>query len=675
GWFAGRIGYDRKQWVEKDPPRLLAQLELTLADGSTQTIVTDEQWQCSDQGPLRLSSIYDGEIFDANYQLGAWSSPDYKTNDDWQAVISDALTDSIALVPKRHQLVRNKHTLTTQALTTGARGEAIFDMGQNMVGVPKLRVPMRKGDTLTIRFAEMLQQDGELYTENYRSALSTDYYVAAADGEISYTPQFTFHGYRYVGLSGFDPSATPSADWVESLVQYSDFAEAGTFESSHEKLNQLQSNIKWGLRGNFLDIPTDCPQRDERLGWTGDAQVFAPTSIFLADVHSFWSSWLQSMREEQLPNGGIPFVVPNILNTGVSAGWADAATIIPWELYFRTGDQQLLSENYDMMRRWVGYYEQKAEEGLPNFFSFRDWLQPYAKNDNQHGDTPQKYICSAFCLHSTNLTRRVAQLLGKDDEVQRLTAFYDRIQQQFLNEYFDESGKIKVEGSSQTAYLLALGFGLLPESMRAGATAALLDKITEADEHLRTGFLGTPLLAPVLDEAGRSDLMFSILMKESYPSWFYSINQGATTMWERWNSYSHESGFGNAGMNSFNHYAYGAIGQWMYERIAGIAPLEAGYRKIRIAPLCYGPLTQASATYESPFGQISSSWERTDASLSLNVTIPAGTTAQLELPKKEGQSISINGAAAETVVKEVLGDTPELMTVLVDAGTFEIEMR
>lgn len=635
GWHSGRIGYTKSIYLNEGAPRLLAQLE---NDGEV-VVVSDENWRVRPATLLSYSSIYDGEEASELREAAAF-----------QPVVVEPLDPEVQLEPKRHAPVRNMQTLATQEITQVKPGHAIYDMGQNMVGVPRLQVPMKRGDTLRVRFAEMLQLDGDIYTKNYRSARSEDYYVAGKDGTIDWTPTFTFHGFRYVELSGYSAAEKPAKGWVTGVVQHSDFTTAGTFTSSHPKLNQLQQNIEWGLRGNFLDIPTDCPQRDERLGWTGDAQVFAPTSLFLTNTHAFWAAWLQSMREEQLDDGMVPIIIPNLAKNQVSAGWGDAATIIPWELYQRTGDTSVLRENYRMMRDWVGYYESQMQaSGLVDFLSFNDWLQPYPESGERRGDTPQEFICTAFFARSADLCGRAARVLGKVEEAEEVEQLLANVKEALRQAYFDADGRITKDRATQTAYLLALGFDLIPEDLAKKAVPHLLAEIEAADGHLRTGFLGTPLLAPVLDRYGHAELAYSLLFKETYPSWFYSINQGATTMWERWNSYTLADGFNPDGMNSFNHYAYGAIGQWMYERIAGIAPRAAGYREIEFAPVIHSPLTYAAATHESPYGHISSSWKVAGEQLNWDITIPPNTTGYVQLPAGYNEVVSISGANSESI--------------------------
>ena len=631
GWYSGRLLWGTTPWDNTISPKVLCQLELQMKDGSTKTIISDESWKGTTNGPLRFAEIYDGEIYNANLEMAGWTTNNFDV-DDWKSVEVANLDDNVALEPKRHTTVKDKIKLVPKKMTK-KDGTVIFNLQQNMVGVPLVKVPMKKGDTLKIRFAEMLSPDGTFYTKNYRSAHSTDYYIASKDGEIQYKPKFTFHGFSYIELSGFDTSKEPSKDWVTGIVQYSDFEDNGTFTSSHEKLNQLQSNIVWGLRGNFLDIPTDCPQRNERLGWTGDAQVFGPTSMFNADVYKFWASWLQSVREAQLEDGAIPWTVPDSRGNKIgSSGWGDVGTIIPWKIYMRTGDIGFLEDNFEMMKQWVAYHQKKSKNHISNMMSFSDWLQPYPESGDNRGDTSRQLIGTAFFAHSAKLTAQAAEVLGKTEEQTKYEALYQTVASAFDNKFFDETGKVKGVAETQTSYLLALAFDLLPKDKIENAQNNLLRKLKDADNHLRTGFLGTPLLSRVLDEMGEVDLVYQLLFNETYPSWFYSINQGATTIWERWNSYSKTEGYNPMSMNSLNHYAYGAIGEWMYERIAGIAPLEAGYKVIKIAPQVRQPLNSASASLDTSYGKVSSSWEVKDGIFTLEVTIPPNTTAKVVMP-------------------------------------------
>ena len=674
GWHSGRLGWNKGQWVDKESPKVLCQLELVLKDGSKQIIISDASWKGTTEGPIRRSEIYDGETYDAHFKIPEWTNTAFN-HKSWKAVNEFSIEDAIQLSPKRHHSVRTKIKLNTQEIVE-KDGAVIFDLKQNMVGVPLLKLPMKKGDTLRVRYAEMLSPDGSFYTKNYRSAQSTDYYIAAKDEVIEWMPKFTFHGFRYVELSGFDTTKIPKKDWVTGLVQYSDFEENGTFTTSNDKLNQLQSNIVWGLRSNFFDIPTDCPQRDERMGWTGDAQVFGPTSMFNTDVYSFWASWLQSIRESQFDNGGIPFVVPDILNNNkVSSGWGDVCVIIPWKIYYRTGDKRILKENFEMMKKWVQYHIESSKDNISQMNSFGDWLQPFPENGKNRGDTSTSLVGTAFFANAANLTAKAAKVLGKDDEFKTYTALNKNVAKAFEKQFF-EKGKVKGVTETQTSYLLALAFDLISEQNKENAKKHLLDKIADAETHLRTGFLGTPLLSEVLDATGEFDIMYQLLFNETYPSWFYSINQGATTVWERWNSYTKEKGFNAQPMNSLNHYAYGAIGQWMYERIGGIAPLEAGYKTIRIAPIPKSPLTSASTTLNSPFGEVVASWQIKGDEFQLSIVVPPNTSAKVIIPGDTEKRILLNGVNLKNTEEVLLENkNKESFELLVFPGRYTFSSK
>jgi len=645
GWYAGRIGLPGKRNRFGHGSQLLLQLEIAYADGSSETVLSDGKWKVTTDGPIRASSIYDGEEYDARMEMTGWDSPGFDDG-EWSGVeVNNDLGDAI-LVPKPFAPVRSTETLAVKEVTEPQPGRFVFDLGQNMVGWAKLDILVEKDQTVTVRFAEMLNPDGTMYTENYRSAKSTGTYTAAKTGRISWEPTFTFHGFRYVELSGMPEGTRPEKGLVEGIVLHSDLPIAGTFESSHEKLNQLQSNIIWGQRGNFLDIPTDCPQRDERLGWTGDAQVFCPTSMFNYDCHAFWKSWLGSMRDDQMDDGRVPHVIPDVLGDGDSPGWMDAATFIPWEVYVCTGDADILAENFQMMERLVGFYRSQAKDGLidsdrkEGLAGFGDWLQPYAPDVK--GDTPLDLLTTAYYARSTRILADSARVLGKSTEAKEYAAEAAAIRQAYADHYFGADGKLKNTPETQTGYLISFAFELVPTDLQEKAAGHLVRLVHEADNHLRTGFLGTPYIAQVLDRTGHADLAFKVLFKETYPSWFYSINQGATTMWERWNSYSHTDGFGDVNMNSFNHYAYGAINQWMVERVAGLAPDPAhpGYKHFFVRPVIGKQLDWARAEYETPYGKASSGWKREDGKVVMDIVVPPNTTATIEFP---------NGRKSETV--------------------------
>lgn len=637
GWYAGRIGLPGKLYRYGSGPELLLQLEIAYTDGSTGNVLSNGKWKATLEGPIRASSIYDGEEYDARMEIPGWGKVGFDDS-EWHRVAVNNELGAARLSPKPFAPVRATETLAVKEITEPERGRFVFDLGQNMVGWAKLSIPVEEGQTVTVRFAEMLNPDGTMYTDNYRSAKSTDTYTPAEDGRIVWEPTVTFHGFRYVELSGLPEGARPEKGCVKGIVLHTDLSRLGTFESSHEKLNQLQSNIVWGQRSNFVDIPTDCPQRDERLGWTGDAQVFCPTSMFNYDCHAFWKSWLGSLRDDQMDDGRIPHVVPDVLNAGDSPGWMDAATFIPWEVYVCTGDDEILAENFHMMERLVAFYRSQAKNGLiesdrkEGLSGFGDWLQPYAQDVK--GDTPLNLLTTAYYARSVQILADSAKVLGKTGEVKKYADEAESIKQAYADRYFDADGKLKNAPETQTGYLVSFAFGLVPDELKEKAAAHLVRLVHEAGNHLRTGFLGTPYVAPVLDQVGHADLAFTVLFKETYPSWFYSINQGATTMWERWNSYSHEDGFGDVNMNSFNHYAYGAINQWMVERIAGLSPDPAnpGYKHFFVRPIIGQQLDWAHAELETPYGKASSGWRRDGGEIVIDATVPPNTTATIEFP-------------------------------------------
>jgi alpha-L-rhamnosidase len=648
GWYAGRM----YKFVEKEhrlPARLLAQLEITYTNGTVQMLSTDNTWLATQSGPIRFASIYDGERYDQSKEMPGWSSVDFRA-DAWSNAVEESFDENVAIVPKRHAPIRITEEMSVKEIVSANNDVVIFDFGQNMVGVPKLSLPVIEGQEVKVRYAEALHK-GEFYTDNYRSAQSTNYFMPSTTGEIEYQPTFTYHGYRYIEISGFDASHAPKKEWALALVQHSDVDIHASFESSHEKLNQLSENIIWGMRSNFFDIPLDCPQRDERLGWTGDAQVFVTPSMYMADVYGFWSAWLQSVREEQGPDGKIPLYIPFVewINFA-SSGWGDAVTIIPWELYIATGDETILSDNYEMMKGWINYHQKKSKNYISTMTTFGDWLQPYPilkdeEDNGNRGNTDFSLIGTAYFARSVELTLSTAEVLNKNEDIASLSAMHKAIKEAFMQRFFDEELNLLDARPTQTTYLLGLAYDLFPENKRAIAIEKLVALIKDADTHLRTGFLGTPLLTQVLQDAGRSDLIYELLFKETYPSWFYSINNGATTTWERWNSYSIEDGFNPQGMNSLNHYAYGTVSRWFYEGILGIRPAEPGFKHILIEPQ-FGPqLSQAKGGYKTSHGEILVSWRINDGVLVMDISIPKNTTADVVLPSIDRASLLVNNTS------------------------------
>jgi len=672
GWYAGNLLLRKRTEVLGLTPKLIGQLELTYADGRVEIIKTDETWKGTDKGPIRAGGFYHGEDYNAQKKLGKWSRVGYD-DQAWAKVQSTPIASVPLLVPKRLPAVRVMKQLPAVQLTEPEPGRFVFDFGQNLVGVPKIKMPATEGETATIRFAEMLEKDGTLYTTSYRTARSQASYHAATNGEVEWEPALSFFGFRYLEVSGLSKGDELAVESATVKVFHTDFESTGTFTSSHANLNQLQSNIRWGQLGNFIDIPTDCPQRDERLGWTGDAQVFLPTSFFNYDVYSFWSRWLQSVRDDQTADGKIPHTVPATNFGYASPGWADVIVTAPWDIYVRTGDIRILEDNYEAMKKWVSVYERESEGLIPKLNGFGDWLQPYPLGDNK-GDTAQDLIATAYFGRDARILSWAANALGKSDDVGRFKKLHADIRTAFSERYFSKD-EAPAGADTQTACLMGLAFDLIEPAMRARAEARLLEKFAEADRHLRTGFLGTPLLAPVFDELGHTDICFELLFKESYPSWFFPINQGATTMWERWNSYSHADGFGDAQMNSFNHYAYGAIGQFMYERIAGLTPDPAhpGYKHFFIRPLIGGPLKSASAELDTPYGTAKSGWAKSDGLFSIDAIVPPNTTATCVLHTSRSENVRINGVLLSKS-KMSIEDVDGMLSVKIGPGTHQFQI-
>jgi len=428
---------------------------------------------------------------------------------------------------------------------------------------------------------------------------------------------------------------------------YSDMKPTGTFTSSNALINQLQHNIQWGQKGNFLDVPTDCPQRDERLGWTGDAQAFSRTAAFNFGVNNFFAKWLRDVEADQQPSGSVPFVVPNVLQpgAGASTGWADAATIIPWNMYLAYGDKKILENQYSSMKAWVGYMENASKNYLWNTgFHFGDWLfyRPFDDNDGRSAVTDKYMIAQCFFANSVQIMINTAKVLGKNDDVTKYTELLKNLKEAFVKEYLTPNGRL-ISGT-QTAYVLALNFDMLPENLRQQAVEKLEQNIKNYNNHLTTGFLGTPYLCHVLNRFGKTDLAFTLLMQESYPSWLYPVKMGATTIWERWNGIRPDSTFEPASMNSFNHYAYGAIGDWMYRVVAGLDTYEdePGYKHIKIKPHIGGGLTNASASLQTYYGKVSSGWKIEGGKTSMDVEIPANTRATVYVPATSADVIKIS---------------------------------
>jgi alpha-L-rhamnosidase len=634
GWYRGDLAWEKKRQIYGDRLGLLLQIVVTYRGGRQEMITSDASWKAS-TGPIRMSEIYHGETYDARLEKPGWSSAGF-ADAGWSGVKVVEHRKDILTAPAGPPVRRVEELKPVKMFKTPA-GDTVVDMGQNMVGWVRLTVEGPAGTTVTLRHAEVLDQAGNLYTDNLRAAKQTNRYTLKGGGIETFEPHFTFQGFRYVAVDGYPGPLT--LERLTGVVVHSDMAPAGTFESSKPLLNQLQHNIVWGQKGNFVDVPTDCPQRDERLGWMGDAQVFCRTAAFNMDVAGFFTKWLRDVAADQLPNGSVPHVIPDVLSgpgraASGSAAWADAAVIIPWTMYLSYGDRRILETQYPSMVAWVEYVRQRAGDDFvwSEDFTFGDWLAFASTASDYPGATTGKdLIATAMFAYSTDLLQRTASVLGRTEDAVKYATLLGNIKAAFQREFVTATGR--VGENTQTAYAVALQFDLLPESLRAPAAARLAQDVRQR-KHLTTGFVGTPYLCHVLSRFGYLEEAYALLNREEYPSWLYPVKKGATTIWERWDGLKPDGTFQDPGMNSFNHYAYGAIGEWMYRVMAGIEidPAAPGYKHTLIQPRPGGGFTAVSATHATPYGRVSSAWKVDGRAFELSVEIPVNSTATVRLP-------------------------------------------
>ncbi len=667
GWYRSVLGWGENKNLYGKNLGLLFQLELRYTDGSSETILSDRSWKSS-TGEIIYSEIYNGETIDARKEKKGWMMPGY-ADGDWKGVVV-AKTPIKNLIATWNEPVKRKEVFRPVKLITTPAGEKVIDFGQNLVGWVVMKVNGRAGDSVVLSHAEVLDKSGNFYTANLRGAKAQNKYILKGGGEETFHPHFTWQGFRYLKIDGY-PGAI-NLDNFEAVALYSDMKPVGEFNSSNALINQLQHNIQWGQRGNFLDVPTDCPQRDERLGWTGDAQAFSRTATFNMRVHSFFAKWLRDVEADQI-DGKVPHVIPNVLGPGGtnSAGWADAATIVPWNMYLAYGDIKILRTQYPSMKAFVESVRKVTKNDLWNSgFHFGDWLfyRPFDDNDGRSAVTDKYLIAQCFYANSIRILAKTASLLGFSNEEAEYNNLAQKVVAAFQREYVTASGRL-VSGT-QTAYVLALNFDMLPESQRAQAAERLAENIRSYGNHLTTGFLGTPYLCHVLTRFGYDDLAYTLLLKEDYPSWLYPVKMGATTIWERWDGQKPDGSFQTPGMNSFNHYAYGAIGDWMYRKMAGIDTYEEepGYRHILIKPHPGGGFSDVRASLMTYYGRVSSHWKISGNDLTLALEIPVNTGATVYLPSTGLNEIR-EGGKLLTSLKEIRNITVAGQYTKVDLGS------
>ncbi|MFQ5806335.1 MAG: glycoside hydrolase family 78 protein [Phycisphaerae bacterium] len=669
GWYAGRIGLagivpgGPIRGIYGRQPRLLLRLEVELseptepraqASGRVQIIVSDGSWRATTDGPIRVSDLLDGEVYDARRVMPGWDAPGFDDS-SWRPVRVFDRIDA-RLVAQPNEPIRIVKELKPVALTQPEPGVHVFDLGQNMVGWSRVKLRGPAGTTVTLRHAEVLNPDGTIYRANLRSAAQTDRYTLRGDGEEVFEPHFTYHGFRYVEVTGLPYK--PSLDALVGCVFHSSAKSTGRFECSSPLLNQLMRNIVWTQRANLMSVPTDCPQRDERLGWMGDILAFAQTACFNMDMAAFFTKWLPDVRDAQTDDGRYPDFAPHPYDPAErfssAPAWGDAGVVVPWRAYVNYADTRILAQHFDSAKAWIDHIRHKNPDllwknGRGN--DYGDWLNADTLRlegwPSSGAAVPKEVLATAFFAHSTELLSKMAAVIGREDDAQRYAALADDIKAAFNRAYVAPDGRI--QGNTQAGYALALNFNLLPDSLRAAAARYMLEAFETYRGHISTGFHSTICLMQELSRNGYNDEAYRLINNRTMPSWGYAIEHGATTIWERWDGYVEGRGFQDAGMNSFSHYALGSVGEWMFRTIAGINPDEdsPGYKHFIVRPQPGGGLTWARGEYDSIHGRIVSSWKVEGTSLALEVVIPANTTATVYVPAADVDAVEESGQPAE----------------------------
>lgn len=652
GWYKGELGWRSRRNLYGGREALILELHLTYEDGTKEKVLSDGSWQSSYRGPIVFSEIYHGEIYDSRKEI------DFDTYgckfSDWFGVrVMGAVTKEI-LHAQECPPVREKLTLKPMRLFTASNGDLLLDMGQEISGHVRFQVSGKAGDRVVLLHGEILDGNGNFYTENLKGAKQRIEYILNGEGKTVFQPHFTYQGFRYVKLEEYP--GTPKIEDFEGIVLYSDLKETGSFQCDDRELQQLTQNILWGQRGNFVDIPTDCPQRCERLGWTGDIQIFANTAALNMETPLFLRKWLHDLKAEQFESGGVPWVVPDIYDDTyaydlagyigqserVAAAWGDASTICPWSLYLAYGDRRILEEQYDSMKAYVEFIRKQGpdEYTWEGGHQLGDWVALDAPYGSFVGATDVEYIATAYYARSTEILYKAAEVLEKKTEAKEYRQLYEKIVETFQKRYMKTDGTLTVK--TQTALVLAVKFSLVPNETAKKLVAELAAWLERTDYDLITGFVGTPYICQVLSQYGQRDSAYKLLFKKEYPSWMYQVTRGATTVWEHLDGLKPDGTLWNPRMNSFNHYAYGSVAEWIYTGIAGIKNLEKtpGYQKFRIQPELGGELKAVEFLYDSMHGRIISGWKKKRGEVEYHLMIPVNSRAEVFL---EGREILENG--------------------------------
>jgi len=625
-WWSSGLGWRGSIVYSKGPLRFFMQLVVDYQDGSSQTFITDEHWKLHDS-PILETTLYNGEKYDARLEEQGWDSPDFDDS-EWQAV---TLLDKEKgkLVAQQGPLIRITKEINPVKITSPSEGIYVVDMGQNFAGWARLKVRGEAGTSVQMRFAETLKPDGNIYRENLRKAEATDTYILKGKGMEEWQPSFTYHGYRYIEVTGFPHK--PDMDALTGLVVSSQVPNIGEFSCSNELLNTIQHNILWGQASNMYSVPTDCPQRDERLGWMGDAQAFASTSSYNMEMISFFNKWMHDITDSQDNDGAVHDVSPVIVVKGPAApGWGDAVYIIPWVMYKFYGDKRILEENYDAMVAWVEYMKSKSKGNLYEKSGYGDWVAVE--------ESPSEPIGSAYYFYGAKMVSTIAGLLRKTEDENKYRELSGIIAEAYNDKHFDAVNKTYT-GNTQTANLIPLNFGIVPEENIEAVAANIAENVKARDNHLTTGFLGVSLLLPTLSNYGYNNLAYTVASQRTYPSWGYTVEKGATTIWELWNGDTE-----GPGMNSRNHFALGSCGEWYYGYLAGIKPISEapGFKKIVFSPFPADGLDWAKASINTTYGTVSSHWLRNGNTIEYNFVVPANTSAEFHLPFLGKDAVSAN---------------------------------
>ncbi len=687
GWWRSYFGWEGKKNLYGEKTAALCQIKVEYADGKVAYINTDGTWKSTTSAILE-SDIYNGEKYDARKEIKDWNKVGF--NDSaWQSVNVKTLGYA-NLVPSNGEPVKITQRLKPVRIITTPKGERVIDFGQNIVGWVHFTLKGKAGEKIILNHGEVLDAEGNFYDANLRLANAQDEYTFRGDALEEYMPKFTFHGFQYVKVSGYEGEI--STNDFEACVVHSAMKPIGNFECSDTLINQLQSNIQWSVIDNTLDVPTDCPQRDERMGWTGDAQVIAPTMNFNFETASFWAKWLQDLAADQKENGSVPWVSPNTIIDGAGTGWSDgygasawgdAAVIIPWSVYQAYGDKEILKQQYHSMQAWVEYMIDAAGSNyiFTKGFHFGDWLSfaeyfSYNYNAPDYGyagaNTDKELVATAYYYYSTSLMQQTAALLGKTDDAKRYADLLPKIKEAFNREFITATGRT-VSGT-QTSYILPLCFGILNQDMVDIIAKRLADDVNYFG-HLTTGFVGTPLICQALSHYGHADVAYKLLFNKRYPSWLYPVTKGATTIWERWDCIKPDGTFQTTGMNSFNHYAYGAVGMWLYETVAGLQHDAAGYKSFVVNPTLTDSLSYAKATHHSMYGDILVAWERQGNKLIMNVQVPVNSSATVHLPTNNFEKITESGKPIRKALGVVVSQEGNTTYAQIGSGIYHFEIE